>query len=85
MNSNLTLITNPFSSPKGMPSARRIHHHVLVIDTHTGTPMELVRSNFNLAERHEAPESRVEYPGFEKYGRGLTRNRKWALGLARKR
>ncbi len=39
-----------------------IHSKVIVIDTHTDTPMRLVNRYFNLAEKHEAPESRVDFP-----------------------
>ena len=34
--------------------AARIHKAVLTIDTHCDTPMNLTRSEFNLAERHDA-------------------------------
>ncbi len=40
----------------------RIHHNACVIDTHTDAPMKLVESNFNMAERHEAPDSRIDLP-----------------------
>jgi membrane dipeptidase len=33
--------------------AAKIHDKVLTVDTHVDTPMRLVRSDFNLAERHE--------------------------------
>lgn len=41
---------------------RDIHHKALVIDTHTDTPMELLNPEFNPAERHQAPKSRVDFP-----------------------
>jgi membrane dipeptidase len=40
----------------------KIHHNAYVIDTHTDAPMKLVESNFNMAERHEAPDSRIDFP-----------------------
>jgi membrane dipeptidase len=40
----------------------KIHHRACIIDTHTDTPMKLVSSQFNLAERHQAPESQVDFP-----------------------
>jgi membrane dipeptidase len=40
----------------------QVHRNAYVIDTHTDTPMKLVNGNFNPAERHEAPESRVDFP-----------------------
>lgn len=39
-----------------------IHQRAVVIDTHTDTPMKLINGNFNLAERHKAPDSRVDFP-----------------------
>jgi membrane dipeptidase len=41
---------------------KEIHHKAYVIDTHTDTPMELVDGHFNVAERHQAPESRIDIP-----------------------
>jgi len=41
---------------------QEIHHKAYVIDTHTDTPMELVDGHFNVAERHQAPESRIDIP-----------------------
>jgi membrane dipeptidase len=40
----------------------KIHHRAYVIDTHTDAPMKLVESDFNMAERHEAPDSRIDFP-----------------------
>jgi len=40
----------------------RAHHRAVVIDTHTDTPMDMANQWFNLAERHEAPASRVDIP-----------------------
>jgi membrane dipeptidase len=40
----------------------KIHHGAFVIDTHTDAPMKLVESYFNMAERHEAPDSRIDFP-----------------------
>jgi membrane dipeptidase len=39
-----------------------VHHHALVIDTHTDTPMLLVNKGLDLSQRHEAPDTRVDYP-----------------------
>jgi membrane dipeptidase len=46
----------------GDETVRKIHHKACVIDTHTDTPMKLVEENFNLAERHAAPGSRIDIP-----------------------
>ncbi len=40
----------------------QVHHKAYVIDTHTDTPMKLIDGDFDPAERHEAPESRVDFP-----------------------
>lgn len=37
--------------------AARIHNSVLTVDTHTDTPMHLLRSDFNIGERHNAKET----------------------------
>lgn len=39
-----------------------IHHNAIVIDTHTDTPMKMINSNFNVAIKNEAPDSRVDFP-----------------------
>jgi membrane dipeptidase len=44
------------------PGVLKIHHRAIVIDTHTDAPMKLVSGNFNMAERHHAPESRIDFP-----------------------
>lgn len=43
-------------------SNSEIHSRALVMDTHTDTPMQLVRHNLDLGQRHTAPDSRVDYP-----------------------
>jgi membrane dipeptidase len=43
-------------------NVEKIHHSAYVIDTHTDAPMKLVESDFNMAERHEAPDSRIDFP-----------------------
>ncbi len=40
----------------------QVHHKAILIDTHTDTPMKLINGDFDPAERHEAPESRVDFP-----------------------
>ena len=50
--------------------AAEIHDKVLTVDTHVDTPMRLVRSDFNLGERHE-PERRggkVDFPRMKEGG-----------------
>lgn len=39
-----------------------VHQNALVIDTHTDTPMLLVNKGLDLGQRHEAPDTRVDYP-----------------------
>jgi membrane dipeptidase len=44
------------------PDIRKIHHRAIVIDTHTDAPMNLINGQFNLAERHVAPDFCVDIP-----------------------
>lgn len=39
-----------------------IHKRAFVIDTHTDTPMQLVKNGFDIGIRNEAPDSRVDFP-----------------------
>lgn len=50
--------------------AARIHNAVFTIDTHTDTPMNISRSDFNPAERHDARESgtKVDFPRMKEGG-----------------
>ena len=50
--------------------AHRIHEAVLTIDTHTDTPLNLIRDNFNLAERHDPYTSgtKVDLPRMKEGG-----------------
>jgi membrane dipeptidase len=52
----------PLLSQTVSDHARNIHHKAFVIDTHTDTPMDLLNPEFNPAERHQAPKSRVDFP-----------------------
>jgi membrane dipeptidase len=54
-------VASSFAQNK-IPDIQKIHHDAIVIDTHTDTPMKLVNGRFDLSERHEAPESRVDFP-----------------------
>jgi len=50
--------------------AAKIHDKVLTVDTHVDTPMRLVRSDYNLGERHD-PErrgGRVDFPRMKEGG-----------------
>lgn len=47
---------------QNLPVADEIHSHAIVIDTHTDTPMKMANAYFNPAERHEPPDSRVDFP-----------------------
>jgi membrane dipeptidase len=51
-----------------VPDVRRIHREAVVIDTHTDTPMKLVNGQFDISERHNAPESRVDLPRLREGG-----------------
>lgn len=50
--------------------AARIHNAVFTIDTHCDTPLNIFRSDFNLAVRHNAKESdtKVDFPRMKEGG-----------------
>lgn len=50
--------------------ASRIHQSVMTVDTHTDTPLNLIRDGFNLAERHDARAtgSKVDLPRMKEGG-----------------
>ncbi len=54
--------------------ATRIHKAILTIDTHCDTPMNLTRSEFNLAERHDAKTTgtKVDFPRMKEGGLDAT-------------
>lgn len=49
---------------------KRIHDQVLTIDTHTDSPLNLMRSDFDLGERHSYEESRtcLDFPRMKEGG-----------------
>lgn len=50
--------------------AAKIHHDILTIDTHNDTPMRFTRSQFNMAERHDARKdrSKMDFPRMKEGG-----------------
>ena len=42
--------------------ALRIHERVLTIDTHCDTPMDMIKSGFDIGDEHQSPDSRVDLP-----------------------
>ncbi|HEX9971605.1 MAG TPA: dipeptidase [bacterium] len=50
--------------------ASKIHDQVLTVDTHVDTPMRLVRSDFNLGERHDPGRrgGKVDFPRMKEGG-----------------
>jgi len=59
----LMAVIPQFSFAQAVPNRiKKIHHQACVIDTHTDTPMKLVSGQVNLAERHQAPKSQVDFP-----------------------
>lgn len=42
--------------------AMKIHEKAITVDTHCDTPWALLSSDFNIAEKHSAPKSRVDFP-----------------------
>ncbi len=53
------------------PNAQRvdeIHSELFTVDSHVDTPLRLVRSDYNLAERHGADNGRVDFPRMREGG-----------------
>lgn len=48
--------------------AQRVHNRMITIDTHHDTPYLLLKEDFDLFERHEAPDSRVDFPRMKEGG-----------------
>ncbi len=48
--------------------AQKIHDQVLTVDTHCDTPWALLGSNFDISEKHAAPQSRVDLPRMKEGG-----------------
>ena len=42
-------------------SIMKIHRKALTVDTHCDTPMLMIEGNFNVGEKHSAPDSRVDF------------------------
>lgn len=62
---------NPKLSEKDLEEkAAKIHQSILTIDTHNDTPMRLTRSDFNMAERHDARKdrSKMDFPRMQEGG-----------------
>ncbi len=49
--------------------AKKVHEDVLTVDTHCDTPMMLVKGGgFDIGERNDAPQSRVDFPRMKEGG-----------------
>jgi membrane dipeptidase len=48
--------------------AQKIHEQVITVDTHCDTPWALLGSDFNIAEKHSVPKSRVDLPRMKEGG-----------------
>ncbi len=48
--------------------ALKMHEHALTVDTHCDTPMLLLKDGFDAGEKHQAPQSRVDYPRMKEGG-----------------
>lgn len=67
------LLMSPDVYPRHEPvetKAARIHDEVLTVDTHVDTPIILLRSNFDLSQRHDprTTSSKVDLPRMEEGG-----------------
>jgi len=60
----------PVKNETLVQKAARIHNAVFTIDTHCDTPMNLTRSDYNLAERHDAKSTgtKVDLPRMKEGG-----------------
>ncbi len=60
----------PLNQDKLAQKAAKIHDKVLTVDTHVDTPMRLVRSDFNLGERHDPGRrgGKVDFPRMKEGG-----------------
>jgi len=56
------LLTTPVSGKVSEKRIKEIHEKALTVDTHCDTPMNMVDGNFDISQRHKAPESRVDFP-----------------------
>jgi membrane dipeptidase len=62
--------SQPVKYDELVKKAAAIHRSVLTVDTHCDTPMNLSRSDFNLAERHDPKSTgiKVDLPGMKEGG-----------------
>ena len=45
-----------------------IHHRALTVDTHCDTPMALLEKGFDVGQKNQAPQSRVDFPRMKEGG-----------------
>ncbi len=48
--------------------AQNIHEKALTVDTHCDTPWALLKTDFDISKKHEAPKSRVDLPRMKEGG-----------------
>lgn len=67
----ISLILMGFSSEKDSKlekKVQRVHDKCLTVDTHCDTPMQMIKSGFNVRDEHQAPKSRVDLPRMKSGG-----------------
>jgi membrane dipeptidase len=52
----------------GCSNPSDVHKKAMVIDTHTDTPMQMVHQPFDIGKRHEAKDSKVDFPRLREGG-----------------
>lgn len=55
------VIESPSKSEEPEKAVMKIHEKALTVDTHCDTPMLMIDDNFDVGEKHGAPESRVDF------------------------
>ncbi len=65
---SLMSFTSSKSDDQILKEARRIHAKCLTVDTHCDTPMLLLKNDFDISKRNEAPKSRVDLPRMKEGG-----------------
>lgn len=62
--------TAKLSEEEQIEKARKIHSEILTIDTHNDTPMRFTRSEFNMAEKHDARKGggKMDFPRMKEGG-----------------
>ncbi len=64
----LTVMAEGKEDQKTWKKVRKIHNKAITVDTHCDTPWALLKSDFNIGEKHSSPQSRVDFPRMKEGG-----------------